>query len=69
MNAAAFAISRNGNPWIAKISNEAFIDEDFGLFFVLDVDSILFASGVRNLVRSLDMRLTETAYVVRRRSE
>ena len=69
MKAAAFAISRNGNPWIAKISNEAFIDEDFGLFFVLDVDSILFASGVRNLVRSLDMRLTETAYVVRRRSE
>ena len=69
MNAAAFAISRNGNPWIAKISNEAFIDEDFGLFFVLDVDSILFASGVRNLVRSLDMSLTETAYVVRRRSE
>ena len=69
MNAAAFAISRNGNPWIAKISNEALIDEDFGLFFVLDVDSILFASGVRNLVRSLDMSLTETAYVVRRRSE
>ena len=69
MNAAAFAISRNGNPWIAKISNEAFIDEDFSLFFVLDVDSILFASGVRNLVRSLDMSLTETAYVVRRRSE
>ena len=41
MKAAAFAISRNGNPWIAKISNEAFIDEDFGLFSVLDVDSIL----------------------------
>jgi len=43
MKAAAFAISRNGNPWIAKISNEAFIDEDFGLFSILDVDSILLA--------------------------
>ena len=43
MNAAAFAINRNGNPWIAKISNEAFIDEDFSLFVVSDVDSILFA--------------------------
>ena len=43
MKAAAFAINRNGNPWIAKISNDAFIDEDFSLFSVLDVDSILFA--------------------------